>query len=148
MRVRKVLPRNPLPGTLDSFDRLNFFNFKTSSCTGPVQTIQPLRIPQVCGIRLALVASTLTMSDFANSVIGGLAFSAACAGLIIGPSLIVLAFVPRKKANRFVSVKLNMLSTALQFKAVVVACVPSRGTSAASWSTRAAHHKRLLKKRF
>jgi hypothetical protein len=41
------------------------------------------------------------MVFFANSVIGGLAFSAACAGLIIGASLIVLAFVPpRKKANR------------------------------------------------
>jgi hypothetical protein len=67
----------------------------------PVQTIQPLTIPQVFGIHLALVASTLAMSDFANSVIGGLAFSAACGGLIIGASLIVLAFVPpRKKANR------------------------------------------------
>jgi hypothetical protein len=90
----------PSPCTLDGFDRFNFFNFEISRCTGPVQTILPLTIPQVFGTRLALVASTLAMSDFANSVIGGLAFSAACAGLIIGASLIVLAFVPpRKKAN-------------------------------------------------
>jgi hypothetical protein len=40
------------------------------------------------------------MSDFANSVIGGLAFSAA-GGLIIGASIIVLAFVPPgSKGNR------------------------------------------------
>ena len=81
----------PSPCTLDSFDRFNFFNFEISRCTGPVQTIQPLAIPQGLGIRLALVASTSAMSDFANSVIGGLAFSAACGGLIIGASLIVLA---------------------------------------------------------
>ena len=100
MRVRKVLPRAPSPCTLDSSDRFNFFNFEISRCTGPVQTIQPLAIPQVFGIRLALVAST-SASDFANSVIGGLAFSAACGGLIIGALLIVLAFVPpRNKANR------------------------------------------------
>jgi hypothetical protein len=91
----------PSPCTLDSFDRFNFFNFEISRCTGPVQTIQPLAIPQVFGIRLALVASTSAMSDFANSVIGGLAFSAACGGLIIGASLIVLAFVPPgSKGNR------------------------------------------------
>ena len=101
MRVRKVRPRVPPPCTLDSFDRFNFFNFEISRCTGPVQTIQPVTIPQVFGIRLALAANTLAMSDFANNVIGGLAFSAACGGLIIGASLIVLAFVPpRKKANR------------------------------------------------
>jgi hypothetical protein len=41
------------------------------------------------------------MSGFANDVIGELAFSAALRGLIIGGSLILLAFVPpRKKANR------------------------------------------------
>ena len=28
MRVRKVLPREPLSRTLDSFDRFNFFNVK------------------------------------------------------------------------------------------------------------------------
>jgi hypothetical protein len=55
----------PSPCTLDSFDRLNFFNFEISRCTGPVQTIQPLAIPQVFGIRLALVASASAMSDFA-----------------------------------------------------------------------------------
>ena len=92
---------NPLPRTLDSFDGFNFFNFKTSGCTGPVQTIQPLTAPQVCGIRLALVASTSAMSDFANDVIGWLALRAAFGGLIIGASLIVLAFVPpRNNANR------------------------------------------------
>jgi hypothetical protein len=66
-----------------------------------VQTIQPLTTPQVFGIQLALVASTLAMSDFANGVIGGLAFLAAFGGLIVGASLIVFAFVPpRNKANR------------------------------------------------
>jgi len=49
------------------------------------------------GIRLALVASTLAMSDFANDVIGGLAFSAALGGLIIGGSLILLALVPPER---------------------------------------------------
>ena len=92
---------NPLPRTLDSFDGFNFFNFKTSRCTGPAQTVQPLTIPQVFGIRPALVACTSAMSDFASEVIGALAFSAACAGLIIGASLIELAFVPpRNNANR------------------------------------------------
>jgi membrane associated rhomboid family serine protease len=92
---------NPLPRTLDSFDRFNFFNFKISGCTGPVRTIQPLTILQVFGIRLALVASISAMSDFANNVLGGLALSAAFGGLIIGALLIVLAFVPpRNKANR------------------------------------------------
>jgi hypothetical protein len=41
------------------------------------------------------------MSKFANIVIGRLALTAAFEGLIIGASLIVLAFVPpRNKANR------------------------------------------------
>jgi hypothetical protein len=41
------------------------------------------------------------MSDFANNVIEGLAFSAEYGGLIIDASLIVLAFVPSgSKGNR------------------------------------------------
>jgi hypothetical protein len=77
------------------------------------------------------------MSDFANNVIEGLAFSAEYGGLIIDASLIVLAFVPPgSKGNRYREVQ--HVSTALHFEAVVVACAPSRGISAASWSTRAA----------
>jgi len=72
------------------------------------------------------------MSDFANDVIEGLAFSAALGGLIIGGSLILLALVPPER-KLIVRVKLNMVCTALQFEAVVVACAPSRRTSAASW---------------
>jgi hypothetical protein len=90
MRVKKVLPRespHPVASTVSTVS--------TSS------TRERLTIPQVLGIRLALVGSTLAMSDFANNVIGALLFSVAFGGLIIGASLIVFALVPpRKKDGR------------------------------------------------
>jgi len=132
---------NPLPRTLDSFDGFNFFNFKTSGCTGPVQTIQPLTAPPVCGIRLALVASTSAMSDFANDVIGGLALTAAF-GAWLSARHLSCSPSCRRETTLIVSVKLDMVSTALQFEAVVAACAPSRGTSAANWTFGIVHAHR------
>jgi hypothetical protein len=87
MRVKKVLPRESR--SFDSFDRFNFFNSRATYDSAGF------------GYSLALVGSTLAMSDFANNVIGALLFSVAFGGLIIGASLIVFALVPpRKKDGR------------------------------------------------
>jgi hypothetical protein len=65
MRVRNVLPRappHPVPSTVSTVSTSSTSRFHVAPA--PSRQIQPLTIPQIVGIRLALVASTLATSRF------------------------------------------------------------------------------------